>query len=130
MDETLHITFSGALSRLPLADYQKREINTWLDVNDKAAPKVSDSGPVRLFIDFDSIAAERECVKRKQEELKEVADPDYVSILLSNDCAKTNGTFDGIDKIEFAGDRIIYSDSDLPRMPSQIMVAQSKGFEA
>ena len=129
VDEEMHITFSGAMSREPLTDSQKRRVNEWLRRNDKAAPQITTDGPVRLFIDYDSIANERACVRKRLEELRSVADPDYVSLLLSSDCARINGTFDGLDKVEFAGDRIVYSDSDLPRMPSQIMCAQQKGYE-
>lgn len=69
VDEDMQITFSGAISRQPLSDIQKERINKWLSKNDKKAPLITTKGQVRLFIDYDSLASERECVRRKQEEL-------------------------------------------------------------
>ena len=41
-----------------------------------------------------------------------------------------NGTYDNLENGEMVGDKFVYSDKNLPRMMSQILMAQYRGANA
>ena len=125
----MHIRINGAESDL-ITDDQKRDINSWLKNNEPAAKTIPDGGYTKLYIDMDSILQEQECKEEIQQELLATFGPGAENISFNMDtCMKVDGTFDGIDNIEMVGDYIVYSDSTLPRLPSQIMWAIGHGYK-
>ena len=125
----MHIRINGAESDL-ITDDQKRSINKWLKDNEPAAKQIPDGGYTKLYIDMDSILEEQACKEEIQQELLATFGPGAENISFNMDtCIKVDGTFDGIDNIEMVGDYVIYSDSTLPRLPSQIMWAIGHGFK-
>ena len=125
--QELYIWFADAMSE-PISDVQKEKINEWLAVNDPTAREIEDDKVTRLFIDNDSLEEQRRCLEAKRHEYLDVAPMSVIRQLFEKDCAKVNGTFDGMDLIEQVGDQFIYADSKLPRLPSQIMSAKSKKY--
>ena len=125
----MHIRINGAESDL-ITDDQKRDINSWLKNNEPSAKTIPDGGYTKLYIDMDSILQEQECKEEIQQELLATFGPGAENISFNMDtCMKVDGTFDGIDNIEMVGDYIVYSDSTLPRLPSQIMWAIGHGYK-
>ena len=122
---TMHIKFNQAMSTV-LNENQKEQINEWLARNDKNARELKRDAQTRLFIDWESLKQQQECLKKRYNEYKGAAPENTIKKVFINECAKTNGSFDGMDLIEQVGDSFVYSDSTLPRLPSQIMMANSK----
>ena len=126
--QDMHIHFDNAMSA-PINDSQKEQINEWLARNDREARETERDKVTRLFIDWESLNQQQECLKKKYEEYYGAAPESVIKQVFAGECAKVNGTFDGMDLIEQVGNSFVYSDSKLPRLPSQIMMARSKGIE-
>ena len=126
--QDMHIHFDNAMSA-PLDDSQKEQINEWLARNDREAREIERDKVTRLFIDWESLNQQQECLKQKYGEYYGAAPESVIKQVFAGECAKVNGTFDGMDLIEQVGNSFVYSDSKLPRLPSQIMMARSKGIE-
>lgn len=124
---TLGIKFSDTMSGTLTYD-QKEQMNRWIDENDPQSRKVDMESNTTLFLDAESIRTQQECIDSKYNEYGQVASMDAIENIFSKKCEKPNGTFDGIDNIEQVGDMFVYSDSTLPRLPSQLMSAKSKGY--
>lgn len=105
------------------------EINKWLDVHDSVSAKVNESQPSQLYIDYTSIKDQINCIKEQTEELSQVLDTNLLDTFVSCTSKYRNGTFEDLENIEIVGNTIIYSDRNLPRMGSQILMAQMRGYK-
>ena len=105
------------------------EINKWLDVHDSVSAKVNASQPSQLYIDYTSIKDQIDCIKEQTEELSQVLDTNLVDTFVSCTSKYRNGTFEDLENMEIVGNTIIYSDRNLPRMGSQILMAQMRGYK-
>ena len=112
----------------PISDVQKSQINEWLAHNDKLAREIDEKAVTRLFIDHESLEQQRQCLEQRYKEYEGAAPKSVIKKLFVDECAKVNGTFDGMDLIEQVGDQFIYADSKLPRLPSQILTAKAKNY--
>lgn len=129
--DSLEIPFSNdVLSMRPCMESEIKQINVWLAKNDNNAPLIESGSTTYLFIDLDALAEERECIRKRAALIADVASQEDVARLLGMSCAEINGTFNGITKLETVGNKIIYTASELPRLPSQIMMARMKGFDS
>ena len=104
-----------------------RKINTWLDRYDKDAEKVSVTQDVMLFIDKVSINGYLECMKKEQQKLEGMMSSELATYFASCKASHQNGTYDNLENGEMVGDKFVYSDKNLPRMMSQILMAQYRG---
>lgn len=105
------------------------EINKWLDIHDSASAKVNMTQPSQLYIDYASINEQINCIKEQTEELSQVLDTNLVDAFVSCTAKYRNGTFEDLENMEIVGNTIIYSDKNLPRMGSQILMAQMRGYK-
>ena len=105
------------------------KINKWLDVHDSVSTKVNESQPSQLYIDYTSIKDQINCIKEQTEELSQVLDTNLVDTFVSCTARYRNGTFEDLENMEIVGNTIIYSDKNLPRMGSQILMAQMRGYK-
>ena len=56
-------------------------------------------------------------------------DESLVDVYIDCQSKHKNGTFDGMENMEVVGDKVIYSDKDAPRLPSQLLLAQMRGYK-
>lgn len=127
---TLKVKMDGPATSDILTSDQKDSINKFNKDFNQSAPEIEKDGYTRLFIDSDALDRERECRAKLKEEFDSVFGTSD-SVLLSEQadaCEETDGTFNNIDKIEDCGKYVVYADSRLPRLPSQIDTALQKGY--
>lgn len=82
-----------------------------------------------LFIDYTSIREEMRCREERRKELGQLMDDSLVDVYIDCQSKYKNGTFDNMENMEQVGNKIIYSDKNAPRMPSQILLAQMRGYK-
>lgn len=128
MHEYPDMDFDGITTRGIIDQVVKEEMNRWLRENDPDSLQIDTKANVKLFIDFDSIEYEQKCIQEKRRLLGNLWNDELMAQAVA-ECKKINGTFDGIDKIEMVGNSLVYSNSQLPRLPSQILMAQMHQFE-
>lgn len=128
MHEYPDMDFDGITTRGIIEQVVKEEMNRWLRENDPDSLQIDTKANVKLFIDFDSIEYEQKCIQEKRRLLGNLWNDELMAQAVA-ECKKINGTFDGIDKIEMVGNSLVYSNSRLPRLPSQILMAQMHQFE-
>lgn len=128
MQEYPDMEFDGITTRGIIDQVVKEEMNRWLREHDPDSLQIDSNSNVKFFVDFDSINYEKKCIEEKERLLGNLWNEELMSQAVA-ECKKINGTFDGIDKIEMVGDSLVYSNSELPRLPSQILMAQMHGFE-
>ena len=126
---SLKILNTGGESAVQIYRNEAKRINTWLRNNDPGALSCPEEDKVLLFIDYNSINLEQECVRRIEQRYGNNIDENLKKKLIKDCTNKKNGTTDGMENIEIVDDEIIYTDSSLPRMGSQIMMAMYRGYK-
>lgn len=84
---------------------------------------------IMLFIDYAGIRDEMQCRELRKDELGRLMDESLVDVYIDCQSKYKNGTFDNMENMEKVGNKIIYSDRNAPRMPSQILLAQMRGYK-
>lgn len=127
LKDELRIDIKSDTVTYNVTDYQVKEIDRWLKNNDKSATPIETDKNIVLFIDFKSISDESTCLKEKYQRLSTAMSVETMEMFSKSCVQNKNGTFEGIDNIEIDDNNIFYSEKYLPRMPSQILMAQMHG---
>lgn len=65
----------------------------------------------------------------KKQQYEKALNAELSESLIKCNSKYRNGTFNNIENMELVGNRLLYSDRNLPRNGSQIMMAQMRGFD-
>lgn len=115
-------------TEINLDNLETKKLYQYLKVNNLNYDSINLSLNTLLYIDQDSI---NEQIEEYNDNLNTIGDyfGDDASLFAEYPDSRYNdGTTDGLDKVEVAGDIIYYSDSSLPLVGSQILRCYSKGY--
>ena len=104
-------------------------INEWIDKNDTQSLHIDSTKNNTLYVDYESINEQMACINEKRKTLSQLIDEDMIDIFVDCDIRHHNGTFEHLGNVEILGNTIIYSNSSLPRMGSEILMAQYNGYK-
>lgn len=104
------------------------QINEWIDKNDKDSLHIDLEKNNTLYIDYDSINEQINCINEKRKSLSQLLNEDMIDLFVDCDIRYHNGSFEHLGNVEILGNVIMFSDSSLPRLGSEIMMAQYNGW--
>ena len=126
----LHIKMESPTTSKVLTSSEVGSVNKFISDFNRQATLLETEGYTRLYIDSVALDRERQCREKLKAEFDAMFGQDDIQLLSeqADACQETDGTFFGLDNIEDCGDYIVYSDSKLPRLPSQIDTALRNGY--
>ena len=128
ISDELRLIRNGEVTRV-ISSVECELINEWIDKNDSESLHIDTSKNNTLYIDYESINEQMNCINEKRKSLSQLIDEDMIDLFIDCDIKYHDGTFNHLSNVEILGDTIIYSDSRLPRMGSEILMAQYNGYK-
>lgn len=118
----------GAAADVQIDAQQTMKVYNWLKVNNLNYSSIKNNLPTTLYIDHDAINAQKKLLQDMRDNANNYFDNGELFIDYP-DTKYQDGDTLGLDKVEYIGDVVYYSDSSLPMYGSQIQIAYGKDLD-
>lgn len=122
------IAVPGAAADIQIDVPQTMKVYNWLKVNNLNYTSIKNNLPTTLYIDHEAINEQKKLLQDMKDNANNYFDNGDLFVDYPDTKYKDGDTM-GLDKVEYIGDVVYYSDSSLPMYGSQIQIAYGKDLD-